>query len=143
MSVQYIPYNSKADERRILEQTLHELKDDGVYGGDLIILSRYSLTNSANCLHGNPRATSTGTIKSSGQMWRAKKTEVRFSTISAFKGLESKAVILIDVDNFSDQTVRLLNYVAISRASSLLYILYDSAKEQERQNLLVSGYLKI
>ena len=72
-----------------------------------------------------------------------KKTEVRFSTISAFKGLESKAVILVDVDSFSDETARLLNYVAISRASSLLYILYDAAKEQERQNMLVSGYFKI
>ena len=76
-------------------------------------------------------------------MWRAKKTEIRFSTISAFKGLESKIVILIDVDGFSDQAVRMLNYVAISRACSLLYILYDSSKEQERQNMLVSGYFKI
>ena len=31
----------------------------------------------------------------------------------------------IDVDGFADQQVRLLNYVAVSRASSLLYVLYD------------------
>ncbi len=143
LSVQYIPYKDKTDERNLLEKTLKELKDDGVCGGDLIILSRYSLSNPANCLNSNSKATQTGVIKSSGQIWRAKTTEVRFSTISAFKGLEAKAVILIDVDGFTDQTLRLLNYVAISRATSLLYILYDSSKEEERQNMLVSGFFKI
>ncbi len=143
LRVRYIPYSCKTDEHQILEKLLLELKNDGVCGGDLIILSRYSLSNVANCLHDNPVRRTVGILKSSGQMWRAKKLEVRFSTISAFKGLESKAVILIDVDSFSDPTVRLLNYVAISRASALLYILYDSSKEQERQDMLVSGYLKI
>ena len=143
LSVKYDSYNSKKEEHQKLEDLLHKLKDDGVCGGDLIVLSRYSLSNPSNCLHDNPIEQSIGTLKSSGQMWRAKKTEVRFSTISAFKGLESKAVILVDVDSFSDETARLLNYVAISRASSLLYILYDAAKEQERQNMLVSGYFKI
>ena len=122
---------------------MQELKNEGICGRDLIILSRYSLANSANCLHNNHVSRSIGLMKSTGQMWRATKTEIRFSTISAFKGLESKAVILIDVDGFSDQNARLLNYVAISRASSLLYILYDSSKEQERQNMLISGYFKI
>lgn len=142
-TVQYISYNNKKNEYQILETLLRQLKNDGVYGGDLIILSRYSLTNPANCLHNRTIDRSIGTLKSGGQIWRAKKTEVRFSTISAFKGIDSKAVILIDVDGFSDQTIRLLNYVAISRASSLLYILYDSAKEQERQDMLVSGFFKI
>jgi superfamily I DNA/RNA helicase len=82
-------------------------------------------------------------MKSSGQMWRAKKTEVRFSTISGFKGLESKAVILTDVDGFSDQQIRMLNYVAVSRASALLYVLYDSHKEQERQMMMVRSYAKL
>ena len=143
LSVQYIPYTDKTDEHQILEKLLLELKNDGVCGGDLIILSRYSLSNAANCLYDNPVSRAVGILKSSGQMWREKKLEVRFSTISAFKGLESKAVGLIEVDSFSDPTVRLLNYVAISRASALLYILYDSSKEQERQEMLVSGYVKI
>ena len=143
LSVKYIPYQNKKDEHQALEKLLQELRAEGVCGGDLIILSRYSLANNANCLHNNPLARSIGVLKTNGQIWRAKKTEIRFSTIFAFKGLESKAVILVDVDGFSDQTIRLLNYVAISRASSLLYILYDSSKEQERQNMLVSGYFKI
>lgn len=143
LSVNYIPYNTKKDERDILERVIQKLNEEGIYGSNLIVLSRYSLSNPENCLHENPRALSSWSIKSSGQIWRAKKTEVRFSTISAYKGLESKVVIIIDVDGFSDQMARLLNYVAISRASSLLYILYDATKEPERQKLLVNGFFKI
>jgi len=143
LRVEYIPYDCKTDEYQILEKQLLKLKHDGVGGGDLIILSRYSLSNPANCLYGKQLSNSIGILKSSGQIWRANKSEVRFSTISAFKGLESKAVVLIDVDSFSEQTVRLLNYVAISRASALLYILYDSSKEKERQDMLVSGLFKM
>lgn len=143
LSVKYIPYADKADEHRLLDNLLLELKNDGICGGDLIILSKYAITNPKNCLNGNPVSKTVGLMKTAGQLWRAKKTEVRFSTISAYKGLESKAVILIDVDDFSEQTARLLNYVAISRASSLLYILYDSHKEHERQNMIVSSFVKI
>ena len=49
----------------------------------------------------------------------------------------------IDVDGFADQQVRLLNYVAVSRASSLLYVLYDCRKEQERQNMIVKNFMKL
>ncbi|MBE5985961.1 MAG: DUF2075 domain-containing protein, partial [Paenibacillaceae bacterium] len=143
LSVKYIPFSDKAEEHKLLNDLLLELKNDGVCGGDLIILSKYAITNPQNCLNRNPVSKTVGLMKTSGQLWRARKTEVRFSTISAYKGLESKAVVLIDVDGFSEQTVRLLNYVAISRASSLLYILYDSQKEHERQNMMVSSFIRI
>lgn len=141
--VQYLQYSDKDEEHSILEDLLLTLKNDGVCGGDLIILSRYSINNPNNCLYQHPLAKEVGRIKVGNQIWRAKKTEVRFSTISGFKGLESKVLILIDVDGFSATQLRLLNYVAISRASSLLYVLYDSHKESERQNMMVSSYVKL
>lgn len=143
LKVQYLPYADKVEEHRILDDLLISLKNDGICGGDLVVLSRYSITNTKNCLCKKPITKTAGLLKTGGQIWRAKKTEVRFSTISSFKGLESKVVILTDVDGFSDQTVRLLNYVAISRASSLLYVLYDEHKEQERQNMMVSSYVRL
>ena len=48
---------------------------------------------------------------------------IRFSTIHSFKGLESKIIILCDVDKIDDIDSKTLNYVAISRAKLLLYIL--------------------
>ena len=41
--------------------------------------------------------------------------QIRFYTIQAFKGLEAKAVIMIDVDSLSDENKRFLNYVGMSR----------------------------
>ena len=36
-------------------------------------------------------------------MWRAKKNEIRFSTVASFKGLDAKIVILSDIDQFSSE----------------------------------------
>ncbi len=143
LKVQYIPYSNPNEEHKILDDLLVTLKNDGICGGDLIILSKYAITNPNNCLYKKPVTKAAGLMKIGGQMWRAKKTEVRFSTISGFKGLEAKAVVLTDVDSFSDYQVRLLNYVAVSRASALLYVLYDSHKEQERQMMMVNSYTKL
>lgn len=141
--VQYLPYQDKEDEHRILDEILVSLKNDGISGSDIIILSKYSITNKNNCLSKKPITKVAGVMKLCGQMWWAKQTEIRFSTISAFKGLESKAVILIDVDGFTENAFRMLNYVAISRASVLLYILYDKSKESERQNMIINSYLNL
>lgn len=143
LKVRYISYEDKNEEHKILDEILLTLKNDGISGGDLIILSRYSINNPNNCLYRNPVSKSAGQMKIGGQVWRAKKSEVRFSTISGFKGLESKTVILIDVDGFSAQQLRLLNYVAVSRACSLLYVLYDVKKEDERQNMMLNSYIKL
>ena len=143
LKVQYLAYQNKEEEHQLLEDLIISLRNDGIYGSDVIILSKYSLANSKNCLSNKPLSKVAGLMKIGGQIWRAKKTELRFSTISAFKGLESKVVVLIDVDGFSDNALRMLNYVAVSRASTLLYILYDKSKESERQNMMVSSYLKL
>ena len=43
----------------------------------------------------------------------------------------------------SDENARLLNYVAASRACAMLYILYDRNAEQERQNMIMSGFAQV
>ena len=47
---------------------------------------------------------------------------------------------MTDVDHFSNEDARLLNYVAASRACAMLYVLYDCNAEQERQNMILSGF---
>jgi hypothetical protein len=48
-------------------------------------------------------------------------------------------VFLIDVDGFSDQHNRLLNYVAMSRAKLLLYIFYDRNCQEDYLDTLDKG----
>ena len=141
--VQYVSYNGISDERQKINAIVRELKNEGVLGSDFVILSRYSIDNKFNGLGLDGLDKELGNLKFSGQMWKAKKNEVRFSTIYAFKGLESKIVILIDVDSISDEASRMLNYVAISRACAKLYVLYDCAVENERQSMMVSSFTKL
>lgn len=140
---EYISYLNKYDERNKINEIIRNLKNSGMDGSDLIILSKYTLSNMKNGLGIDGLDRDLGTIKSEGYPWRAKRNEIRFSTIAAFKGLDSKIVILADVDQFKDSNARLLNYVAVSRACAKLYILYDSSVEAERQEMIHSGALRI
>lgn len=141
--VEYASYNGRADERQKINAIVRNIKDSGAFGGDFIILSRYTLSNPQNGLGLSGLDKDLGTLKVTGPLWKAKKSEVRFSTISGFKGLESKIVIMIDVDHFSDEDTRLLNYVAASRACAMLYVLYDCNVEQERQGMILSGFTQV
>lgn len=138
--VHYVSYANKLDEGEKINTIIRSLRESGFIGGDFIVLSKYSLTNARNGLRQTELDKDLGTIKTTGQLWKAKKNEIRFSTVSAFKGLETKIVIMIDVDRLMDDDARLLNYVAASRACAMLYVLYDQQVEQERQNMILSGF---
>ena len=141
--VEYRSYSSKEEERQMINSIVREIKGSGAIGSDFIILSRYMLSNPQNGLGFTGLDGHLGTLKTTTPLWKAKKDDVRFSTISGFKGLESKIVIMIDVDRFSDEDARLLNYVAASRACAMLYVLYDCKAEQERQDMIRSGFPQI
>lgn len=49
----------------------------------------------------------------------------RFSTIHAFKGLESQVVIIVDIDEVEGERPQSLLYVAMSRARSLLILMIN------------------
>lgn len=59
-----------------------------------------------------------------------------FSTIQAFKGLESEIVILVDVDDYTD--IRLM-YIALSRARSKLIVLETERASKQRKQILLKG----
>ena len=139
LKVEYISYVDKIDENTKLNDIIRDIRSSGLNGSDFIILSRYSINNRQNCLTYG-LAKDNGILKTSSSLWRASKNDVRFSTISSYKGLEAKIVILSDVDSFSDDDIRLLNYVAISRATTKLFILYDLKTETERQQMILNGF---
>ncbi len=140
---EYISYLNKDDERNKINEIIRNLKDSGVNNSDFIILSKYMLSNMKNGLGIDGLDKNLGIIKSEGYPWKAKRNEIRFSTVAAFKGLDSRIVILTDVDQFKNQNSRLLNYVAVSRACVKIYILYDISVEAERQEMIRSGVIHI
>lgn len=66
-------------------------------------------------------------------------TDIRFSTIQGFKGLESLYVILTDIENYKDE--RLL-YVGLSRARFSLTVLETQEASDERDKLFFERRVK-
>lgn len=62
---------------------------------------------------------------------------VKFCTAQGFKGLEAPVVLLIDVQRLDRRD---LIYTAVSRAKSVLYVLYDAKLEAEH-GAIMSEYL--
>jgi hypothetical protein len=55
---------------------------------------------------------------------------LRTSTVFKFKGMESHAIVLTDLDSLASERERRKAYVGISRAKYALYVLASPAAEQ-------------
>ena len=65
---------------------------------------------------------------------------LKFCTVKAFKGLEDRVILYIDIEGFEEDDERLLNYVAMSRARTLLEVFYKEDLEEERQKMMLNSY---
>lgn len=62
---------------------------------------------------------------------RPNERSLRFSTVAAFKGLESEAIVLADIDDLASDESRELLYVGTSRARMLLALFFSEAVRKE------------
>jgi hypothetical protein len=121
--VDYLDYVDSGSQRTALEKVLARLAvEPGIEHGDVVILSRYRLEQSAA---GNLMDTPDFRIRSvDAPLPKDLKTPTfLFATVQAFKGMESKVIVLCDVDQLDGDEHRSLLYVAMSRARSLLTVL--------------------
>jgi hypothetical protein len=66
--------------------------------------------------------------------------QIAFSTVSSFKGLESEAVLLVDVDDLSSTEGLISVYVGASRARVALYVfISEQVRDQFREHAHVFG----
>ena len=122
-AVNHIIYNDLMDQKKHLEELLIELKEKNISEKDIVILSPKIRSKSVvGLLNGYNIADYS--VKSTGR--------IRFSTIQAFKGLESSTIILTDIESYQDEK---LIYVGLSRARFNLYILETESASSERVNL--------
>ncbi len=138
----YNTYNSKTDEKKQLFETIRWLRSNGISKKDIVILSYYRQDNPESCLYNAEIPSDIGKIKTNILSDFAKCKDLRFYTIHSFKGLEARAVIMIDIDSFSDEGKRYLNYVGMSRAKTYLTMFYDASLYQERQQRLLESLIK-
>jgi len=120
--VDYVNYDDSNSQRAALERVLVQMASEGdIKPADVVILSRYRLEESAAAGLTN---TTRFCIRSADipASARPRKPMFLFATAQAFKGMESKIVVLCDVDRIENEEDRSLLYVAMSRARSLLTV---------------------
>jgi ATP-dependent exoDNAse (exonuclease V) beta subunit len=112
---------NQADEKEQLEKVLSKLLKDGVASSDIIILSPNRFEVSAASKIADQTSFKVRDIRDVKQI--VPELCIAFSTIHAFKGMESPTVVLCGVSDISDEEKRSLLYVGMSRARSHLILM--------------------
>jgi superfamily I DNA/RNA helicase len=121
--VDYVEYTDAESQGSALERVLSRLAaESGILPDDIVILSRYRLEQSAAGELADARLFRIRSVDQPPPK-DVRKPTFRFATAQAFKGMESKVVVLCDVERIDSEDDRSLLYVAMSRARSMLTVL--------------------
>jgi len=124
--VNYLNYSSSDEQANKLSKLLEVLlTEDLISPNEITILSPYKFENSVVSILKDSFNVKTDNTSSS--------TEILFSTIQSFKGLENKIIIITDVQNYNDRS---LLYVGISRARYGLYVFLSNQANEKRYELV-------
>ncbi|MBZ0319096.1 MAG: NERD domain-containing protein [Anaerolineae bacterium] len=121
---QILYYVDDEDQRQCLFKAVQKLKQEGFANADIMVLSTKSSERSIASSHDTMKFVSLET---------AYTKHIRCGSIHAFKGMESSAIIVTDVDTIRGDQAAALFYVAMTRALHRLYIL---AKNEIRNDVL-------
>jgi len=126
-------YNDKAAARGIAERFVKTMQENRVALEDMVILSIHSLEHSA--LHG---VTELAGIPVSNTLEEGK---VWVTTTRKYKGLEAKAVLLVDVEvsKLTDAVMQRMIYIGGSRANTYLKVaFYEDVEKGDYQGIVDS-----
>jgi hypothetical protein len=116
-------YDNPEQERHSVSKVLRGWLTQGVRPEEIVVLSPHVLARS--CL-------ARGLVGISAPLAEASSApgpgSIRFSTVSGFKGLESTAVALIDIDDIESSAGAISAYVGASRAQALLSVSLSSSQ---------------
>lgn len=125
--VDYYVWNNSKEQIDKLNERIKELKSKGFGGYSITILSPKKRENSIINEY-DPNGYLIGNYGDDNSLYYA-----MFSTIQAFKGLESTIVILVDIDNYDNSK---LMYIGLSRARSKMIVLESAAAQKQRRKVI-------
>lgn len=131
-------YDSRKHQLKLLTNELRQLLGGGVLARDIVVLSSRGCSNS---VIGDLIAQKDFDAVPYGTGHRDE--QLRFATIQSFKGLESKVIVLTDVEALSWARDRALNYVACSRAMSYLSILMSKKTKAQYSSMAAEFGLRL
>lgn len=125
-------YATPSQQRKELGRTLERLFKESYSGDDIVVLSPKA---GARCVAANVAE----------EPWRgqlapseaAATGQIRYTTIQSFKGLDSPAIVVTDIEHIDGDMFSSLFYVATTRAIERLFILvHETAKPEIIKSLL-------
>ena len=123
-AVQIKTYKDEKGQLKALGEILDKLKQEGIPAEEIVLLSTVRYENSVvKDLEGWPITTD----------YTTRKGKILFSTVHTFKGLDSPVVILTDINHFFFANNKMMLYVGMSRAKSVLYMLCREKTLQDIQ----------
>ena len=129
IAVDHSPYTNEEEQVSLIEQTIQRLINDGIKPGEITVLSPLKRENSIISQISNIK------IKN----YSPNVTDcITFSTIHAFKGLENKVIIMVDIDSFEHEQ---LMYVGLSRARIGLFIIESEKARKEYLKIIAKRLL--
>ena len=123
-------YHDNSNQAVLLAESLEELADEGFRDDNIVVLSSKRRRSAARRLSARDwagRLVPMGT-RANGQ--------VGFTTIHAFKGLESPAVVLTDLESVTGSLATDLFYVGVTRALHRLHVIAAQTVRTEMLELL-------
>lgn len=128
---QILYYRDQEQQKEQLVMALNELQSEGYAHSDIVILSTRAHSSAiAATIEGDWK----NRLRSFGN---STNKHVQFGTIHSFKGLESPAVIITDVDKTTGSQMSSLFYVAMTRALHRLVILTSNSVRGELLKILL------
>jgi hypothetical protein len=117
--VKYFPYREPSEQVAIIEKIIRELRGRGIDPSQVMVISSHRRARS--CLAGVSRLQGYPLVEYSSP---PAEDTISFSSLHRAKGLESDVVIFCDVDGGEPYCSRANQYVAVSRARHLLFIVH-------------------
>lgn len=126
-------FHSESEQPKVLIDVLEELFVQGYTGKDIVILSPYGKNPCATNVKIQPWS---DRLKPAG---RVKGGYIEYTTIQAFKGMESPVIIITDINWYSQNSEDTsLFYVGITRALHRLIILVNYSARQNMLNAIIN-----
>jgi len=114
-AVQCISYSDMQDFKKKIKDIMKHLQSEKIEPTDVVFLAPKKYENSILCEAGIE-------VNELGDNYVSHSTLPKFATIQGFKGLDSKIVILVDVENKHKRNFFKFFYIAGTRARTLLYV---------------------
>lgn len=125
-SVREINISDKRNSTEALEEELQALVNDvGFNLGEIVVLSQFPFAQSCAAELSKDTLKMLSVLDDASPRNSAR-TTIGFAEIGDYKGLESEVIVLVDLPRpESNETLRSMHYVGMSRARSLLSVIYS------------------